>query len=825
MSVLVGRAIPDVRDGLKPVHRRILFTMDELGLQPGKPHKKSARVVGDCLGKYHPHGDLAVYEALVRMAQDFSLRYTLADGQGNFGSVDGDSAAAMRYTESRLSPIAAIMLEDLEKETVNFSPNFDESLKEPTVLPAKLPNLLVNGTSGIAVGMATNMAPHNLTESVDAVNYVIDNPEAGIKDIMKFIPGPDFPTGALICGRQGIKEAYESGRGILTLRAKLHQEDVRGGKVAIIVTEMPYQVNKAETIKHIAELVKDKKISGVSDLRDESDREGMRVYIELKRDTNIDLVLNQLFKHTDLQTSFGINSIALVDGVPKLLNLKELIDCFIKHREEVVTRRTKFDLAKAEHQAHILEGLRIAVSNIDAIIKLIKGSKNPDEARDALIKKFKFSEIQAQAILDLRLQRLTQLERHKIEEDYKAVKELIKELKELLASRKKMLGVIKKELTEIKEKHGDKRKTEITGAAEQFEYEELIAQEDVAVVITRDGFVKRMPVTTFRAQLRGGRGVAGMATREEDEIREVFVASTHSHVLFFTNFGKVYQVKTYELPEAGRTGKGQSIANFLNFAEKEFITATLSVEDFAPDKYLMMVTRKGMIKKTDLSKFANIRKTGIIAINIDHEDELGRVALTGGKDEVIIGTQTGIMIRFPEKGVRDMGRGAGGVRGIKLDKKDKVVCMDVVEKGADLMAITEAGFGKRMEISEFGSQNRGGRGHIAIKLRDKDNVARMMLIHEDDEILFVSAQGTIMRQRAKGISRQGRYAKGVRIQRVADGDYIADMARVVVKAEEETIEKAAKEAEKKAQEAQDEPLESKFNLEKIKQPRRRRSKS
>lgn len=794
MSVIVGRALPDVRDGLKPVHRRILYSMDELGLQPGKPYKKSARIVGETLGKYHPHGDTAVYDAMVRMGQEFSLRYMLIDGQGNFGSVDGDSPAAMRYTEARLSRFAVEMLADLEKETVDFVPNFDESLEEPSVLPSKLPNLLVNGAAGIAVGVATNIPPHNLTEIVEGCEALIDDPELPDEKLLEIVDGPDFPTGALICGKQGIKDAYLTGRGLLTLRARVEFERVKAGKEAIIVTEIPYQVNKAELIQEIAEQVKDKKISGISDLRDESDREGTRVYIEIKKDVSHDVVLNQLYKRTKMQVTFGVNLVALVDGAPKLLTLKQMMQEYIKYREEVVTRRTKYDLRKAEEQAHILEGLIIAVSNIDAVIKLIRKSKNPEEARQGLMKKFKLSQVQAQAILDMKLQRLTQLEQYKIEEEHKRLKKLIKELKELLASRKKLLGVVKKELEEIKGKYADKRKTSVTGEAKVVEIEQLIPEQEVVILITRDGYVKRMPVKSFKAQLRGGRGVAGMTTREEDQIDKIFISSTHSFILFFTNKGRVFKLKVFDLPEASRAGKGQSIANVLQVGQGELVTAAVKVSSFEKKSFLTMATKNGMIKKVAMEDFTNIRRSGIIAIKLKNEDELRWVKETTGNQEIILGTSKGLMIRFNEKHVRPMGRAASGVRGIRLGKGDVVVSMDIVDEKGDLLAISQGGFGKRMKIKEFGAQGRGGKGHIAIKLRNKDSVASMKIIHPEDELLFVTANGTMSRQKASGVSTQGRYAKGVRIQKVDPDDYIVDLGRVI--SEEETSEVAEKAVEK-----------------------------
>jgi DNA gyrase subunit A len=823
MSVIVGRALPDVRDGFKPVHRRILFAMDELGLQPGKPYKKSARVVGEVLGKYHPHGDMAVYDSMVRMAQVFSLRYPLVDGQGNMGSVDGDPPAAMRYTEARLSKFAVEMLADSEKETVNFGPNFDESLQEPLVLPSKIPNLLINGSSGIAVGMATNIPPQNLSEIVDGLCLLIDDPETPLEEITKVVRGPDFPTGGLICGKQGIKDAYATGRGLLTLRARFDVERAKAGKEAVIITEIPYMVNKSELIEQIAELVKEKKVTGISDLRDESDRDGMRIYIELKRDATRDVVMNQLFKHSNLQTTFGVNLVALVGGEPKLLNLKEMMAQYIKHREEVVTRRTKYELKKAEEQAHILEGLVICVSNIDAVVNLIKKSKNPDEAREGLMKKFDFSKIQAQAILDLKLQRLTALERLKIEEELKALKKLIGELKEILASRKKLMGIVKKELEEVREKYGDKRRTDITAPAEEIEIEQLIPEMEVAVLITRDGYVKRVPVSSFKSQLRGGRGVTGMTTREEDEIENIFTASTHAFVIFFTNRGRVYKLKVYDLPEASRAGRGQAIPNVLQVEQGEQVTAAVPVENFEKKTFLIMATKNGMVKKVPLEEFANIRRTGIIAIKLKDQDELRWVQETDGKREVILGAASGLMIRFSEKDVRPMGRAASGVRGIRLGKGDNVVSMDIVRDGGDLLTISEGGFGKRMKLDEFSAQNRGGKGHIVIKLRDKDKVSQMKIIQRSDELLFVTAKGTMSRQNASGISTQGRYAKGVRIQRVDEGDYIVDLARVIKEEEAaEALEKAVEEEEKRKEELMEKIKEERAKLP-IKRGRRRKS--
>lgn len=778
MSVIVGRALPDVRDGLKPVHRRILYAMDDLGLARSKPHKKSARVVGEVLGKYHPHGDSSVYEAMVRMAQDFSLRYMLIDGQGNYGSIDGDSAAAMRYTETRLSAMAEEMLCDIEKETVDFRPNFDETLKEPSVLPSKFPNLLVNGSSGIAVGMATNIPPHNLTEVVKGAIELIENPEASIAQLMKHIKGPDFPTGGIICGVSGIKDAYETGRGSITIRSKVNFEELKGGKEAIIVNEVPYQTNKANLVEQIAFLVKEKKLVGISDLRDESDRTGIRIYIELKRDANKEIVLNQLFKHTNMQSSFGINTVALVDGEPRTLNLKDLLSEYLKHREEVVTRRAKFELKKAEAEAHILEGLIICLDNLDKVIKLIRSSKNVEEAREGLIKNFALTPIQAQAILDMRLQKLTQLERTKIQEEYKNLLKLIAELKAILSSRKRIMGIIKQELEEMSEKYGDERRTTIGGAAEDINVEDLIADTDVAILITKDGFIKRMPISNFRSQNRGGRGVSGMGTREEDKIEMLMTGTSKSYILFFTNKGKVYRIKAYEIPEASRVGKGQSIVNFLQLEEKESVTASINIKDFECKTFLTMATRQGIIKKTELADFANIRRTGIIAIGLDGGDELGWVRETSGNDDIILATMLGKAIRFKEKDVRSMGRSAGGVKGLTLAKGDQIVSMEVVQKESNILAITEDGYGKRCIEKNFRVQHRGGKGIKLMNLRKGDKVSRLLIVFPEDEILITAKSGTISRQKTDAISCQGRQAKGVIIQRLDEGDKIVDVARV-----------------------------------------------
>lgn len=785
MSVIVGRALPDVRDGLKPVHRRILYAMDGLGLAHNRPHKKSARVVGEVLGKYHPHGDSSVYDAMVRLAQDFSMRYMLVDGQGNYGSVDGDSAAAMRYTEARLASMAEDMLEDLDKETVDFMPNFDESLKEPVVLPSKLPNLLINGSSGIAVGMATNIPPHNLREVVAGAVKLIDDPETSVEEIMKEVKGPDFPTGGIICGTQGIKEAFLTGKGSLTIRAKVSFEELKSGKEAIIVNEIPYQVNKATLVEQIAFLVKEKKLVGITDLRDESDRSGTRIYIELKRDASRDIILNQLYKHTNMQVSFGINTVALVDGQPRQLNLKEMLSEYIKHREVVVTRRTQFELKKAEAEAHILEGLIICLDNLDKVIKLIRASKTVDEARKGLMENFGLSQIQAQAILDMRLQKLTQLERTKIQEDYKALVKLIGELKAILASRKKIMGIIKKELEEMSEKYGDDRRTSIGETAEDIDIESLIADSDIVILITRDGFIKRMPLTTFRSQNRGGRGVTGMETREEDQLKKLITASAKSFILFFTNQGRVYKIKAYEIPEASRVGKGQSIVNFLQLTEGEEVTATMNVKTFDNKSFLVMATKNGVIKKTPLEDFANIRRTGIIAIGLKDKDELLWVRETDGSRDIVLATYQGKAIRFKEKDVRDMGRSASGVRGISLSKGDHVVSMGVIEKDGSLLTITEGGFGKRCLEKHFRTQHRGGKGIKLIKLRKGDGVSRLQIVKQGDEILIIAQSGIVSRQKADAISCQGRAASGVRVQRIDEGDKVVDVARVVKEGEEE----------------------------------------
>ncbi|NPV42538.1 MAG: DNA gyrase subunit A [Firmicutes bacterium] len=779
MSVIVGRALPDVRDGLKPVHRRILYAMRDLGLTPDKPHRKSARIVGDVLGKYHPHGDMAVYDAMVRMAQDFSIRYTLIDGHGNFGSIDGDSAAAMRYTEARLSPLAMEMLADINKDTVDFIPNFDETLKEPVVLPSRFPNLLVNGSSGIAVGMATNIPPHNLGEVIDGVIMMIDKPDVSPKELMMAVKGPDFPTGGLIMGREGIKAAYNTGRGQIKVRAKAHIEPTGGNKNQIIVTEIPYQVNKARLIEKIAELVKDKKIDGISDLRDESDRSGMRIVIELKKDANPNIVLNQLYKHTQMQITFGVIMLALVDGEPKILNLREMIYYYLGHQKEVVTRRTRFDLNKAEERAHILEGLRIALANLDAVIDLIKKSEDVETARQGLMTKFNLTEKQAQAILDMRLQRLTGLEREKIELEYKELIEKISYLKSILADEKLLLQVIKQEILEIKKKYSDERRTKITSAAEKLEIEDLIEEQDVVITITYKGYIKRLPLATYKSQRRGGRGITGITTKEEDYITQIITTTTHHHILFFTNQGNLYRLKAHEIPEAGRTAKGTSIINLLHLNPDEKITAVIPIKDFNHGTTLFMATKKGIVKKTPLSEYESTRKNGLIAINLMEDDELIGVELTDGNQQVVLGTRKGMCIRFLEEDVNEVGRTARGVKGIDLKPGDYVVSMDLVRDKEDILVVTENGFGKKTSINEYRVQSRAGKGIVTSKVTKKTgDLIGIKTVSEDDEVMIVSSDGIIIRLEVKDISRMGRNTQGVTLMKLNDENRVVAIALV-----------------------------------------------
>ncbi|MFH1540293.1 MAG: DNA gyrase subunit A [Elusimicrobiota bacterium] len=782
MSVIVGRALPDIRDGLKPVHRRILFTMKEMGLKHNTAYKKSARVVGDCLGKYHPHGDMSVYDAMVRMAQDFSLRYPLVEGQGNFGSVDGDPPAAMRYTEVRLEQISEDVLGDLDKNTVDFGPNYDSSMTEPLVLPAKLPNLLLNGSSGIAVGMATNIPPHNLVEICDSISAVIADPEIGIVEISKIIKGPDFPTAGIIFGRQGIKDYFATGRGSIRIRAKTEIEDIKSWKTAIIVNELPYQVNKSVLIENIVDLVKNKKIEDISDIRDESDRDGMRLVIEVKRDGNPQIVLNQLFKHTQLESSFGVIMLALVNNRPRILNIKEMLVHYIEHRKIIVVRRIKFELAKAEARAHILEGLKIAIDHLNEIIKLIRESKDVDVARTRLIEEFELSKIQAQAILDMKLSQLTGLERKKIDDEYLELIKTIEKLKSILSDPKKILTIIKTELEDIKEKYGDERRTKIVANAVDLEIDDLIQEEDVVVTISHTGYVKRMPTTTYKSQGRGGRGITGMTTREEDFVENLFVTSTHSYMLLFTNKGRVYWLRVYEIPEAQRTSKGKAIINLVQFSSAdEKITAAIPIRSFkeksATAEYLLMATRNGTIKKTELSKYSNIRKAGIIAINLEDGDSLIDVKHTDGKSEIIIATKNGMAIRFREEDIRSIGRSGKGVRGIRLNKDDNVVGMEAVSANDTVLIATVNGYGKRTNIEDYRLQSRGGKGVINIKTTDRNGyVLGIKNIKDDSDIMLMTEKGIMIRMAAKGISVIGRNTQGVRLIRLEDGDKLASIA-------------------------------------------------
>ncbi|MDD5568473.1 MAG: DNA gyrase subunit A [Candidatus Omnitrophica bacterium] len=785
MSVIVGRALPDVRDGLKPVHRRILYAMQELNLEHSKPYKKCARIVGETMGKYHPHGDAAIYDTLVRMAQDFSLRYPLVDGQGNFGSVDGDTAAAMRYTEARLSAVSEEMLGDIDKETVHFGPNFDSSLKEPLLLPASLPNLLVNGSSGIAVGMATNIPPHNLTEVCDAIIYLIDHPDAEIKDLMRYIKGPDFPTGGLICGKGGIKDAYTTGRGKLVIRSRATVEHQKNGKDLIVITEIPYQVQKSGVIEAIAALVDDKKIEGISDIRDESDKDGMRIVVELKRDIESQIVLNQLFKHTQLEASFGIIMLALVDNRPKVLNLRQVLDCYIEHRKVVIRRRTQFELDKALRRAHILEGLKIALKFIDRIIKVIRTSKTVDVAKVNLMKEFELSELQSQAILEMQLQRLTALERDKIEAEYAELLKKIDECRAILGSEKKVEAIIKEELENLKKKYGDERRTDIVGEAEELEVEDLIAEEDVVVTISHGGYIKRLPVGSYRKQKRGGQGSTGADLKDEDFIEHLFVASTKDYVLIFTGKGQVHWLKVYEIPQAGRTSKGKAIINLVQMEQDAKISSTIPVKEFSPDKYLVMVTRLGQIKKTRLDAYGNPRKTGIIGITLDKGDELIGVEMTDGKQELLIGTRQGKAIRFEEEKVRDMGRGAKGVRAISLAKKDEVIDMVVPRKDSTILTVTELGFAKRTTIDEYRLTSRGGKGVINIKVTEKNGQAvNLKTVNDNDELMVITQNGIFLRCAIKDIRETGRSAQGVRLIKLQDKDCVSCVAPVIAEAEE-----------------------------------------
>ena len=790
MAVIVSRALPDVRDGLKPVHRRILYSMVELGVTPDKPYRKSARIVGDCLGKYHPHGDSSVYDAMVRLAQDFSTRYMLVDGQGNFGSVDGDGAAAMRYTEAKLTKLAMEMVADIEKETVDFYPNFDETLMQPAVLPSRFPNLLVNGSSGIAVGMATNIPPHNLGEVIDGTIHLIDNPDASNETLMGFIHGPDFPTGGIILGRAGIHEAYATGRGRIVMRARTEIEAMANNRQRIVATEIPYMVNKARLIEKIAELVHEKRVDGISDIRDESDRNGMRIVIELKRDVNANVVLATLYKHTQMQETFGVNMLALVDGAPKILSLKHALNHYVDHQKDVVTRRTRYDLNKAEARAHILEGLLIALDHIDEVIRLIRASRTDSEAKEGLMANFGLSDRQALAILDMRLRRLTGLEREKIQAEYDELQALIKHLMEVLADEHLLMNIIKEELTEIKRRYADPRRTEITALDGEIDMLDLIQEEDMVVTLTHYGYVKRLPKATYRAQRRGGKGVTGATTREEDFVEQLYVTSTHDPVMFFTNRGRVYEKRCYEIPEAGRTARGTAIVNLLQLDGGEKVTAMLPVpEERVSGHYLIMATRKGLIKRTELSEFQNLRKSGLIAIVLREDDDLIAVALTDGTREVFLGTEQGMAIRFAEDDMRPIGRAAMGVKSIDLDEGDSVVAMSILEDGAKVLSLTQLGYGKRTEIDEYRVQTRAGKGIKAMNLTDKTGLlAGQLLVHEDEDLLLITDDGTVIRTPVSAISVQGRNTQGVRIMRVDEGVKVVCVARAEPEDDDDDID-------------------------------------
>ncbi|MGG1518960.1 DNA gyrase subunit A [Paenibacillus oryzisoli] len=785
MSIIVSRALPDVRDGLKPVHRRILYAMSELGMSPDKPYKKSARIVGEVIGKYHPHGDSAVYETMVRMAQDFSLRYPLVDGHGNFGSIDGDMAAAMRYTEARLSKIAMELLRDINKETIDFAPNYDGEEQEPVVLPSRFPNLLVNGSSGIAVGMATNIPPHNLREVIEGIQMLIQNPDVTPMELMQVIKGPDFPTAGFILGREGIRQAYSTGRGSVTMRARTNIEE-NNNKAKIIVNELPYQVNKARLVEKIAELVREKKIDGITDLRDESDRNGMRVVIELRRDVNPNVVLNNLFKQTAMQSNFGIIMLALVNGEPKVLNLREMLHYYLKHQQEVIRRRTEYDLRKAEARAHILEGLRIALDHLDQVIALIRASRTTEEARDGLMSTFSLSFDQAQAILDMRLQRLTGLEREKIEAEYAELMKKIAEYKAILADEQLILGIISDELNEIKEKFGDERRSEITVGEESIEDEDLIPREDVVITITHTGYIKRLPVTTYRNQRRGGRGVVGMDTKDNDFVEHLFVTNTHHYLMFFTNKGKVYRLKAYEIPDLSRTARGTPIINLIQIEQGETINAVIPVESFETEQYLFFATKQGVVKKTPIDDYSNIRKGGLIAINLREDDDLIGVKLTDGNQGIIMGTKNGMSIHFPEQEVRSMGRSATGVKGIQLDEDDVVIDMDVVQEDNSVLIVTSKGFGKRTPVSEYRSQSRGGKGIKTLNVTEKNgSIVGLKVVQENEDLMIITASGTVIRTSMDGISVMGRNTQGVRLINIREDDEVGTLARVQ-KNEEQT---------------------------------------
>lgn len=780
MSVIVGRALPDVRDGLKPVHRRILFAMHELGMTPDKAFRKSARIVGDVLGKYHPHGDSAVYDAMVRMAQEFSTRYPLVNGHGNFGSIDGDSAAAMRYTEAKMSKISMELLRDINKDTVDFTLNFDETQKEPMVLPSRYPNLLVNGSSGIAVGMATNIPPHNLQEIIDATVHQIDHPHCTIDDLMRFVKGPDFPTGGTILGKEGIRSAYRTGRGRIKVRAKVQMEEISASRQRIVITEIPYMVNKSKMIEKIADLVKEKKIEGISDLRDESDRNGIRVAIDLKRDVNGEIILNQLYKHTQLQETFGVILLALDKNQPKVMNLKEMLEKYIEYQKEIIIRRTQFDLKKAEDRAHILEGLIIALDNIDRVIAIIRGSKNGEEAKLALMETFALSERQAQAILDMRLQRLTGLEREKIETEYQELQVRIAELKAILASEQKVMDVIKEEMLEIRDKYSDERRTAFDVDVEDISMEDLIEEEDVVITMTHVGYVKRISADTYTAQKRGGKGITALSTRDNDFVKHLFTTTTHHYILFFTNKGKVYRLKAYEIPDASRTARGTAIVNILQLEPDEKVTTVIPIREFSEDRFLVMATRKGIIKKTELKEYDSSRKSGLLAINLNEEDELIGVELTDGSQEIIMGTRDGYAIRFSEKDVRSVGRTAIGVRGIFLRDEDEVVGMDLIDEELFVLNVSENGYGKITRAPEYRMQNRGGKGIQTYKITPKTgDLVGIMVCRKEQEIMMINNQGVVIRLEISGISEMGRSTQGVRLMKLDRSEQIITIAKVI----------------------------------------------
>ncbi|MGY3718518.1 DNA gyrase subunit A [Sutcliffiella cohnii] len=793
MSVIVSRALPDVRDGLKPVHRRILYAMNDLGMTADKAYKKSARIVGEVIGKYHPHGDTAVYDTMVRMAQDFNYRHMLVDGHGNFGSVDGDSAAAMRYTEARMSKISMEILRDINKDTIDYQDNYDGSEREPVVLPARFPNLLVNGASGIAVGMATNIPPHHLGEVIDGVLALSKDPDITIPELMEIIPGPDFPTAGQILGRSGIRRAYETGRGSITIRAKVEIEQKPNGRETILVHELPYQVNKAKLIEKIAELVRDKRIEGISDINDESDRNGMRIVIEVKRDANANVLLNNLFKQTALQSSFGINMLALQNGEPKVLNLKQCLYYYLEHQKVVIRRRTAFELRKAEARAHILEGLRIALDHLDRVIALIRGSQTAEIAKEGLMTQFSLSEKQAQAILDMRLQRLTGLEREKIEEEYNALIKLIEELKAILADEEKVLEIIREELLEIKERFDDDRRTEIlVGGFENIEDEDLIPRQNVVITLTHNGYVKRLPLSTYRSQRRGGRGIQGMGTNEDDFVEHLLTTSTHDTLLFFTNKGKVYRAKGYEIPEFSRTAKGIPIINLLEVEKGEWVNAIIPVEDFVDDWYLFFTTKHGISKRSPLSQFANIRNNGLIALGLRDNDELISVKMTDGTKEMIIGTKKGMLIRFHEADVRSMGRTATGVKGITLDADDEVVGMELLEEGLEVLVVTKKGYGKRTAAEEYRIQSRGGKGIKTCNITEKNGeLVSVKTVTSDEDLMLITASGVLIRMSVDGISKMGRNTQGVKLIKLAENEYVTTVARV--DKEEESEEELADE--------------------------------